>query len=685
MLKFVDLKTLRALTVLLVSGALFIVCLSKNTHASLPEPKLSIYGKVFVDNDNDSERLSTGQLKWQVQRVNGEQDSTEYTVNIEPFANNEFDYRLDIPLKLLVGTNPADVFTLPAQVPGTLAFDQSGSDFELTSVAIDGKELAFLNTEASTLSVNQQKRSQQIRLDLLVLGEVSDSDSDGMDDEWEIAVFGSIEANANEDADADGLTNLEEFIAGTSAVLFDTDGDQYSDFDEIQAGSDPLDINSIIDLAVLRSAQLFTFSDLNADGVSDYGLFGYVPKLLSPQLRLINGDLDGESLGNVSWPARYDVNTIELVKIPNVTGDGLEEVGVFGMLNEAGIEGRWQLHVRNILSNSIVSVYNWPAKWASPTLTLLSDLTGDGIGEIALQGVMSDNGRPQMMIKDGQAPAIKVATFSYPDFMHSPLFLQLSDLNDDKIDDIGMFGVLKSNDKPQIRISSGSLAQQRLGAYNFPAKWTDVHIEELHDYDDDGEGDLGLFGVLRTDGRYQLVVRSGANSRSVIGIYSWPNDFVNGTFVSLPDVNGDNINDFAVHGLRGNSYQLMVKDGRNRSARIGNYNWPSGSEYLSVHVIDDISGDNTPDIGMFAINSQTGEYSFTVKSGNANDSGVVATFNFGSDWTNAKLIPSQDINLDGKVDIAFYGQKISDSSLILSIYSGASPTEIIQSYEWNDK
>lgn len=44
----------------------------------------------------------------------------------------------------------------------------------------------------------------------------ADSDSDGMPDAWELAHFGSLGRDGNGDFDADGLTDLQEYLAGTS-------------------------------------------------------------------------------------------------------------------------------------------------------------------------------------------------------------------------------------------------------------------------------------------------------------------------------------------------------------------------------------------------------------------------------------------------------------------------------------
>ncbi len=73
------------------------------------------------------------------------------------------------------------------------------------------------------------------------MGPKFDGDGDGMPDQWEL-MYGlnpKDPSDAGEDADGDGLTNLQEYLAMTNPLNPDMDGDGFSDFEELIYGQNP--------------------------------------------------------------------------------------------------------------------------------------------------------------------------------------------------------------------------------------------------------------------------------------------------------------------------------------------------------------------------------------------------------------------------------------------------------------
>ncbi len=108
----------------------------------------------------------------------------------------------------------------------------------------------------------------------------ADTDGDGMSDEWEIE-HGLIvgQDDSNQDPDADGLTNLEEYESGTDPNDPDTDSDGVNDAAETRLGSDPdSDVSNLTVLAMLGQSDSqgvsLTNALFDAGGDNDLGPYG---------------------------------------------------------------------------------------------------------------------------------------------------------------------------------------------------------------------------------------------------------------------------------------------------------------------------------------------------------------------------------------------------------------------------
>ncbi|MDB4265154.1 lamin tail domain-containing protein [bacterium] len=80
--------------------------------------------------------------------------------------------------------------------------------------------------------------------DQIDITDPTDSEPDGMGDNWEIFYFGDLSRDGTLDFDGDGRTDAEEWLDGTNPTESDVDGDGLNDGEEHTFGTDPLDEDS---------------------------------------------------------------------------------------------------------------------------------------------------------------------------------------------------------------------------------------------------------------------------------------------------------------------------------------------------------------------------------------------------------------------------------------------------------
>ncbi|MFC1820860.1 leucine-rich repeat domain-containing protein, partial [Thermodesulfobacteriota bacterium] len=156
------------------------------------------------------------------------QDATGI-LNIEIGGINpgtDYDQLVITGTATLAGT--LNVTLIPSFVPTSGTFDI------ITYASKTGAFSSIILPSATTWGVDAGATSF-----VLTAGVGNDTDSDGMDDDWEYATFGDLSSDGTADTDNDGLSDLEEFTNNTDPHNPDSDGDGFVDGAEVRAGSDP--------------------------------------------------------------------------------------------------------------------------------------------------------------------------------------------------------------------------------------------------------------------------------------------------------------------------------------------------------------------------------------------------------------------------------------------------------------
>ena len=169
----------------------------------IPEPGLVLYGVVQnVSSGGVTNRLTTGTLTCQITPAGGSPITLSTSLqNI----NDQFCYVLTVPFETRI--------TGLSLSPGTLELTSSGTSGQ-RRFTLNGTNANFLVAGQNNFTFGPADRGRQERVDLIVGLEFVDANHNGIPDWWEQKYFhGFVDASA--DPDHDGMSNLQEYLAGT--------------------------------------------------------------------------------------------------------------------------------------------------------------------------------------------------------------------------------------------------------------------------------------------------------------------------------------------------------------------------------------------------------------------------------------------------------------------------------------
>jgi hypothetical protein len=221
--------------------------------------------------------------------------------------------------------------------------------------------------------------------------QVPDTDQDGLPDDWEIS-YGldpRVPTDAALDADQDGLTNLEEFQAGTNPLQADSDGDRMPDRWELDHGLRAYDPKDAL-------------ADLDRDGLNN---------LAEYQLKTDPGNPDSDGDGFSDGREVHQTKTNPLDKQPHgaqqvgfpVNPEHLD-IGAVGLPGNAGFESQGGIYT---VAGSGTDIWNY----ADAFHFAFEPLYGDGqiVARILNIEPTDDWAKAGLMIRDNPSAGARHA------------------------------------------------------------------------------------------------------------------------------------------------------------------------------------------------------------------------------------------------------------------------------------
>jgi len=172
--------------------------------SGIPEPSLVLYG--VVRHAVTSVPVTFGSLQWTLRPAGGGPAvvvSGQLT-NI----NDQFSYVLFVPMESPLPGQPA--------TSNSLSLSATPVTYNRVEVSVNGQSASLVNPAQGSFTLTRNDRGKIERIDLRVNVPFTDTDGDGLPDDWEQQYFGGLQFGASADPDGDGMSNLEELKAGTN-------------------------------------------------------------------------------------------------------------------------------------------------------------------------------------------------------------------------------------------------------------------------------------------------------------------------------------------------------------------------------------------------------------------------------------------------------------------------------------
>ena len=171
--------------------------------------------------------------------------------------------------------------------------------------------------------------------------------------------------------------------------------------------------------------------------------------------------------------------------------------------------GKIQVRISSGQDGEKIGSYNFPANYSDFSWITAGDINEDGRLDYGLLAKRLDDGRVQFFTKSGIDKSGTLGIYSWPELTDFELF-RVRDLNDDSQREFALVGFREEAGRYQMIVKDGRDRNNTISSTGWPDNWDEVSFEYMGDIDRDAlrSSDIALFGKRKTNGAWQLNVRS---------------------------------------------------------------------------------------------------------------------------------------------------------------------------------
>ena len=177
--------------------------------AGFTDSVVTFYGQVRQVGGAQTVLLQSGELEMTIVNQNNTANRVSLKSRLLPTGqgvDKPYSYAIEVPLAYLPASPRMNEF---------LSISAANTNFRIEAITVNGRTATLPDGSKEYYGLSFASRSADYRLDLIIPGENTDSDNDGIPDWWEeIHGLDKTIPDASGDTDNDGWTNLDEYLRG---------------------------------------------------------------------------------------------------------------------------------------------------------------------------------------------------------------------------------------------------------------------------------------------------------------------------------------------------------------------------------------------------------------------------------------------------------------------------------------